>query len=58
MSVLLTFVAINYEEMPNKDFVWKYFLEVNVVVIRTPLPPSMINQMLPSLFLELFIIYS
>ena len=38
MSVLLTSVAINYEEMPYKDFAWKYFLEVNVVVIRTNPP--------------------
>ena len=35
MSVLITFVAINYEEKLRKDFVSKYFLEVNVVVIRT-----------------------
>ena len=35
MSVLITFVAINYEEKLKKDFVSKYFLEVNVVVIRT-----------------------
>ena len=34
MSVLITFVAINYEEMLKKDFASKYFLEVNVVVIR------------------------
>ena len=51
VSVLITFVAINYEEMLKKDFATKYFLEVNVVVIR-PNPPSMINHMLPSLFLE------
>ena len=56
MSVLITFVAINYEEMRKKDFTSKYFLEVNVVVIRTNLP-SMINNMLPSLFLELVIVY-
>ena len=56
MSVLITFVAINYEEMLKKDFASKYFLEVNVVVIRTN-PPSMINNMLPSLFLELVIVY-
>ena len=56
MSVLITFVAINYEEMLKKDFASKYFLEVNVVVIRTN-PPSMINHMLPSLFLEHVIIY-
>ena len=54
MSVLITFVAINYEEMLKKDFTSKYFLEVNVVVIRTN-PPSMIN-MLPSLFLEFVIV--
>ena len=36
MSVLITFVA-----MLKKDFASKYFLEVNVVVIRTN-PPSMI----------------
>ena len=34
MSVSIRFVAINYEEMLKKDFVSKYFLEVNVVVIR------------------------
>ena len=56
MSVMITFVAINYEEMLKKDFTSKYFLEVNVVVIRTN-PPSMINNMLPSLFLELVIVY-
>ena len=56
MSVLITFVAINYEEMLKKDFTSKYFLEVNVVVIRTK-PPSMINNMLPSLFFELAIVY-
>ena len=55
MSVLITFVAINYEEMMKKDFASKYFLEVNVVVISTN-PPSMI-YMLPSLFLELVIVY-
>ena len=38
MSVLITFVAINYEEMLKKDFASKYFLEVNVVVIRTNFP--------------------
>ena len=37
MTVLITFVAINYEEMVTKDFASKYFLKVNVVVIRTPL---------------------
>ena len=56
MSVLRTFVPINYEEMLKKDFASKYCLEVNVVVIRTN-PPLMINHMLPSLFLELVIIY-
>ena len=56
MSVLITYVAISYEEMLKKDFTSKYFLEVNVVVIRTN-PPSMINHMLPSLFLELVIAY-
>ena len=35
MSVLITFVAINYEEIVKKDLTSKYFLEVNVVVIRT-----------------------
>ena len=55
MLVLITFVAINYEEMLKKDFASKYFLEVNVVVIRTN-PHSMNNRMLPSLFLELVII--
>ena len=46
MSVLITFVAINYEEMLKKDFASKYFLEVNVVVITTNI-----------LFLELVIDY-
>ena len=50
MSVLITFVAINYEEMLKKDFASKYFLGVNVVVITNPL--SMINHILPSLFLS------
>ena len=56
MSVLMTFVGINYEEMLKKDFASKNFLEVDVVVIRTN-PPLMINHMLPSLFHELVIIY-
>ena len=56
MSVLITFVAINYEEILKKDFASKYFLEVNVVVIRTK-PPSMIDHVLPSLFIALVIIY-
>ena len=56
MSVLITFVAINYEEILKKDFASKYFLEVNVVVIRTN-PPSVIKNMLPRLFLELVIVY-
>ena len=56
MSVLITFVAINNEEMLKKDFASKYFLEVNVVVIRTN-HASMINSVLPSLFLELVIVY-
>ena len=34
MLVLTAIVAINYEEMLKKDFASKYFLEVNVVVIR------------------------
>ena len=38
MSVLITFLAINYEEMLKKDFASKYFLEVNVVIIRTKRP--------------------
>ena len=45
MSVLITSVAINYEEILKKDFASKYFLEVNVVVISTK-PPSMIYPML------------
>ena len=57
ISVFIAFVAINYEEMLKKDFASKYFLEVNVVVIITN-PPSMINDMLPSSFLEPVIIYS
>ena len=56
MSVLITFVAINYEETLKKDFASKYFLEVNIVVTKTN-PPSVTNHMLPSLFLELIIIY-
>ena len=56
MSVSITFVAINYEEMLKKDFASKYFLEFNVVVIRAN-PPSMINNILLSLFLELVIVY-
>ena len=56
MSVMITFVAINYEEMLKKDFTSKYFLEINVVVIKTN-PPSVINNMLSSLFLELVIVY-
>ena len=31
MSVLIVFVAINYEEMLKKDFALKYILEVSVV---------------------------
>ena len=31
VSVLIAFVAINYKEMPQKDFASKYILEVNVV---------------------------
>ena len=42
-SMLITFVVINYKEMLKKDFASKYFLEVNVVVIRTN-PSSMINK--------------
>ena len=57
MSVLITFVAVNYEKMLMKYFALKYFLEVNVVVKRTNLHPSMINHMLPNLFLDLVIIY-
>ena len=56
MSLLITTVAINYEEMLKKYFASKYFLEVNVVIIRTN-PPSVINHMLPSLFFALVIIY-
>ena len=55
MSVLIIFVAINYEEMLKKGFVLKYFVEIMVVVIRTN-PPLMTNHILPSLFLELVII--
>ena len=56
MSVLIPFVAMNYEEMLKKDFASKYFLEVNVVVIKTN-PTSVINHMLLSLFLELVTSY-
>ena len=31
VSVVIAFVAVNYEEMLKKYFVSKYFLEVNVV---------------------------
>ena len=55
ISALITFVAVNYEEMLEKDFASKYFLKVNVMVIRTN-PPSMIN-ILPTLFFELVIVY-
>ena len=30
MSVLITFIAINYEEMLKKGFAWKCFIEVNI----------------------------
>ena len=56
LSVSITFVAINYEKMPKKDVTSKYFLQVNAVVTRTN-PPSVTNNMLPSLFLELVIFY-
>ena len=56
MLVSITFVAITHEEMLKKDFVPKYFFPVKAVAIRTN-PPSMINHMLPTLFLELVIIY-
>ena len=55
MSVPITFVAVNHEEILKKDFALKYFLEVNVVVINPLL--SMINHILSTLFLELVIIY-
>ena len=35
LPVLVTIVAINYEEMLKKDLASKYFLGVSVVVIRT-----------------------
>ena len=50
MPMSITFVAINPEEMLKNDFASKYFLEVKAVA-------SMINHMLPSLFLELVIIF-
>ena len=56
MSVLIALVAINYEETLKKDFASKYFLEASVVVIRAN-PPSTINNMLLSLFLEIVIVY-
>ena len=56
MPMSITFVAINPEEMLKNDFASKYFLEVKAVAIRIN-SPSMINHMLPSLFLELVIIY-
>ena len=56
MSVLIIFVAINYEKILKKDFASKYLLVVKVVVTGTN-PLSVINHMLPSLFLELVISY-
>ena len=38
MSVSITFVAVNHEEMLKKDFASKYLLEVKAVAIRTKLP--------------------
>ena len=35
MSVSITFVAINNEEILMKQFAWKYFLVVKAVGIRT-----------------------
>ena len=54
MPFLIIFVAVNYEEMLKEDFASKYFPEVNLVVIRKNLP-SMINHILPRLFLKLVI---
>ena len=56
MSVPITFVVTNHEETLKRDFVSKYFLEVNAAVIRTN-HLSMINNPLPSLFLVVVIIY-
>ena len=39
MSVLITFVAINNEEMLKEDFASKYFLEFKTVAKRTNPPP-------------------
>ena len=63
MSVSIAFVK-NHEEMVKKDFASKNF-KVKTKAIRTPPPlptplphpPSMINHTLPSLCLELVIIY-
>ena len=38
MSVLITFVAINNEEMLKEDFASKYFLEFKTVAKRTNPP--------------------
>ena len=43
ISVLITFVAINNEETPKKDFASKYFLEVKTVAIRTKPPFNFIS---------------
>ena len=55
MLVSITFV-IDHEEILKKDFAMKDFLTFKGVAI-TINPPSIINHMSPSLFLELFIIY-
>lgn len=56
MTVSITFVVINNEETPIKDFIQEHFLEVKAVAIRTK-TLSMINCiLLQSLFLALVII--
>ena len=54
MSVLITFVATNCEEMLKKDFVSKYFLDVNVVVNK---PLQLLIICYQVYFRELVIIY-
>ena len=56
MLVSMKFVARSHEELLKKDFALKYFLEVKAMAITTN-PPLVINHLLPSLFLELVIIY-
>ena len=47
--LLITFVAINKEDMLMKDFDLKYFLKVKAVAMRRK-APSIMNHMLLNLF--------